>query len=34
MKNCCLDEQTAAAETIRKLHEQKKCEGRQLSSAA
>jgi hypothetical protein len=29
MKNCCLDEQAAAAETIRKLQKQKKCEGSQ-----
>jgi hypothetical protein len=28
-KNCCLDEQTAAAETIRKLQKKKKCEVRQ-----
>ena len=28
MKNCCLDEQTAAAETIRKLQKKKKREVR------
>ena len=29
MKNCCPDEQTAAAEAIRKFQKKKKCEVRQ-----